>query len=636
MIVFLDAETFKTQLGLLIPPMVSLASLATDDDVRASTTPDIMHARHHRRKIKHYLKAWLEDDDVMIWGHRVAYDMAVLCNEFPDLVVPIFDKYAAGLVRDVRIRCRLADIREGTLDHGFKGLAEASRTAGRKITKYSLEGMAMRFVPGYIPHKNEWQLRFGELIDTSIGFWPSEAREYALEDPVVTRDVRRALPHEEAREEAECRGAFALHLSAAHGMRVDLERATSARHRYVDQADVAAGKLHELGLLQLKRDGKVGKVPAAIREFVERAFDEVHGVPAPRTKASKTYPEGQTSTARGVLQQVGGYPAIKELIAFNQAQHMLSTFLPPLEKAGRLGVPVTPSIEPLVNSGRPSCSKPNLYNPPKHGGIRPIMVPAPGCKFVVADYEGAELHAFAQTCLDWGIPSTMAEVINRGEDVHCRMTAELLEMDPEVVLRLYQEHEACKDAGRVPPEEAVRVAKTRSPLAKATVFGGLGGLGKATLVEFCWSWNLFISMQQAGSALAALKRAFAEIRVYFDVCDLLAKGGGTIEIPRSGFTRGRLRFTQIANTHFQTPIAHGAKDALFAVTYLAHCVPRSTLYGCRVPLFLYDEILLDAPEEQAEEAGHELCAVMETCMDVHVPDVPSKVEARIMNRWRDK
>jgi hypothetical protein len=638
MIFFPDLETHKTRMGLLIPPGVSLAWLMTDDEVRESSDPELWHFRFDRRRIENFVGDLAEDDDVIFWGFRIAYDIAVFMREFPDLTVPLFDKYNAGLVRDIRIRGRLHDIREGTLDYGFTGQGDVSKLAGHKVTKYSLEGMAVRLVPGYMPHKNEWQTRFGELLDVRVSNWPEEPRKYALADPVVHRDVCRALPHEEAREAEECRAAFALHLSAAHGMRVDPQAVFKLKRYYQAQAHDAAEELHELGLLRLKPDGKVGECQAEIRAFVEEAFEQLHNESAPRTNPSTRHVNGQTKTSRAVLQQVGGYRGVKELLEFKQASKMLSTFLPPVEKAARAGVAVTPSIEPLINSGRPSCARPNLYNPPKKGGYRSLFVPPPGYKKVMADYEGAELHGFAQTCLDFGIPSTMAEVINSGGDVHSKMTAELLGMPYADTLKLFKTYSYLKDAGREAEiTEAMRkVGRTRSPLAKAAVFGGLGGLGAPTFIEFCWSWSLFLTMREAKSALWSLRQAFPEIAVYFEVVDLMVKQGGRYTEERSGFTRGRLRFTQMANTHFQSPIAMGAKDGLWLVTYAQYCVSDSPLYNSRTALFLYDEIQLDVPEEQVEAAAKELPILMCAAMDEFVPDVPSKAEAVILDRWKDK
>jgi hypothetical protein len=157
-----------------------------------------------------------------------------------------------------------------------------------------------------------------------------------------------------------------------------------------------------------------------------------------------------------------------------------------------------------------------------------------------------------------------------------------------------------------------------------------------TFIEFCWSWGLFLKAHEAKSALWTLKQAFPEIAVYFQYVDMLVQQGGRYTEPRSGFTRGKLRFTQMANTHFQSPIAMGAKDGLWLVTYAQYCVTDSPLYGSRTALFLYDEIQLDVPEAQAQAAALELPRLMCAAMDEFVPDVPSRAEAVVLEKWRDK
>lgn len=636
-IVVYDVETVPTRMGMLCPPMVSAAfAVCTPYEVQEV---DILSAKLDHRQLERRLGDWLEDDDLAMWGYRFAYDLAVTCREFPDLTVLVFDKLAKGLARDVRLRIRLHDIRKGRLDFGFKGQSDASRLAGHKVSKYSLEGLCYQHVPGYVPHKNEWQLRHGELMYVPIVDWPIEAVEYDLDDILSTFKLLCQFPNEEAREADENRAAWFLHLSAVHGKRVDPRQVRKIEQDFEQQVRDNREKLFDLGLLRVKRDGSTSKIKKAIQSYVEEAFKRVHGREAPRTDPSKTYPNGQISTARGVLYQVGGYEGVRELIAYNEATKNLSTFVPPLKEAAEAGVPLTPFIEPLVNSGRPSCSRPNLYNIPKKGGIRSCFVPPKGWVLSAADYSGAELHAYGQQCIDWFGSSVIADVINAKEDIHTMMTAGLLGMDYQKARKLRAAYEKAKREDKKPSKKAALVANTRSPKAKAVVFGRMGGLGAATMVEFMWSWQLFISMQEAQEAIWTFDRTFSpDVPLYFKVCSSLREMGGDVVIDRSGFTRGKLRFTQIANTHFQTPVGHGAKDAGFLISYEQYCVPSSPLYGTRTSLFLYDETHVDVEDYQdwPQQASARQCELMKLAMDHYMPDVPSEVEADIMPRWRDK
>ena len=64
-----------------------------------------------------------------------------------------------------------------------------------------------------------------------------------------------------------------------------------------------------------------------------------------------------------------------------------------------------------------------------------------------------------------------------------------------------------------------------------------------------------------------------------------------------------------------------------------YCNPKSPLYGSRIVAFIYDEILMECPEEKAHEAAMELTRLMLQGMQIFLPDIPSKVEVEMMRRW---
>jgi hypothetical protein len=57
------------------------------------------------------------------------------------------------------------------------------------------------------------------------------------------------------------------------------------------------------------------------------------------------------------------------------------------------------------------------------------------------------------------------------------------------------------------------------------------------------------------------------------------------------------------------------------------------MYGCRPVLFVHDEIILEAPDEQADAAARELEKVMVEIYQRYTPAVKITADAHLMKRW---
>lgn len=131
---------------------------------------------------------------------------------------------------------------------------------------------------------------------------------------------------------------------------------------------------------------------------------------------------------------------------------------------------VNPHYQPLVRTGRTSCSKPNLQQMPKHAWFRKLFVPHENCKFVVADYNAVELRCLAAICMSKFGYSRLAEAFQEGIDPHSFTAAMLLKMQ-------YKDFLAMK--GKDPEK-----FKHYRFCAKAVNFGVPGGLGAKSLKEY--------------------------------------------------------------------------------------------------------------------------------------------------------
>jgi DNA polymerase I-like protein with 3'-5' exonuclease and polymerase domains len=139
------------------------------------------------------------------------------------------------------------------------------------------------------------------------------------------------------------------------------------------------------------------------------------------------------------------------------------------------------------------------------------------------------------------------------------------------------------------------------------------------------------------------KNAYPEMLEYFaeinQQCEESDTGLFTLTQHKSGRLRGQVGYTDGANTMFQGLTADGAKDALRQV--VRECYDptarvngkRSALYGCRVVVFVHDEIIIEAPALNATRATKRLKDAMREAMDRWVSDVPNDTDAAVMGRW---
>ncbi len=126
---------------------------------------------------------------------------------------------------------------------------------------------------------------------------------------------------------------------------------------------------------------------------------------------------------------------------------------------------------------------------------------------------------------------------------------------------------------------------------------------------------------------------FPEMVRYFDLIGRMTRSGyAQVGPPTLHLVRGRLRFTELANTLFQGRAAAGGKDAGWALTEATHD-PKSALFGSRVVAWIHDEILAEVPETKGHEAGHEIASIMIKAMSKVIPDVPITASPVLMKVW---
>lgn len=655
-----DTETDLIKPGLLVPDLIC-GSCAWDQG-----HGDVAGRLLERSLILSFLRDQLSHDAHIV-GANIAYDMAVCANADPTLLPLIFEAYDQGRIHDIQIRQALDAIAEGHLykDPNTGGPlyvskidAESGKVVRNRSKRYSLATCCKLLLNKHLEKENTWRLRYGELKNTPIDQWPEEAKTYPVGDAVSTLEC--FLKQEEFEfknrqdEAAQCRAAFALHLMAAWGVRSDPELVRELEKRVAKAREDSRKRFQEIGIY--RKDGT--KNSKKLAELVEVAY---LGNP-PRTKP------GRIKTDRDTLYE-SGHDLLVEFAASGLDEKLGTTYLPVLEQGTK--VPINAAYNVLVETGRVSCSSPNLMNLPRDGGVRECLTARPGYVLCSCDYSGIEAVTLAQVLHDLYGPNALEEAINSGTDMHVKTASGFVGVDYETLLAQVKSGDPA--------------AKQLRFMAKAANFGFPGGMGEARLVlakrkegrtysahgprfdqelklgyyeglRFCATNDPHVRcgevmvtsykgkeipptcqacIQIAKKLREAWFQAYPEMRQYFEFIGNLTSDYGIQEVQClvSGRIRGDVGFCDGANTFFQALAADGAKAALWKVTQECYCDKSSILYGCRPIVFVHDELILEMPEAIAPEAALRLQQLMVETMKLYTPNIKVKAEPALMKHW---
>jgi len=569
-----------------------------------------------------WLRPMLEDPSVTIVGHNVCFDLGVAVAADPTLLRPVFEKFKAGLVHDTMTRQQLLDIATGQMKF------HTDEDGEPKKTSYDLAALSLRLLDKRVQKKDTWRLKYALLDGVPLSQWEPEAKEYAIGDAVVTAQIH-AKQDEVAggpipNSAEQHRAAWGLHLQSAWGIRTD---GAAVKKLHEELAKDYAEMMEELkptGLLKVQ-PARTNRKGVFVPEKISKSMSVIYNrVVAAYEKKGEAYPQtekGGVSTAKKTLVESGD-PDLKKLSEAGATQKLLTTYVPVLESGTRW--PINPRYNVLVETGRTSCSKPNIQNPPRKGGVRECFIPRPGWVYVFSDYDTLELRALAQACLDMLGRSEMAEALRRGEDLHLSLAAEMLGIP-------LAEAKARFDAGDAEVKEYRQQAKPAN-------FGFPGGMAAASFREYAEGYGISLTEEQAEEIHETWFRAWPEMRAYFGIIKGLTEVEEPIRQLRSGRIRGGASFCAAANGFFQGLAADGAKSAVWRVAWECYVDASSPLYGCRPVFFIHDEIGMEVPykafgPERSARAADRLSEVMREAMQEFIPDVPIGCKPIMVRRW---
>lgn len=532
--------------------------------------------------------------DTRVVGHNVSYDLVVTAAAAPHLLPLMFAKADAGLIEDTYLNERLYDLSLGVLDLRPEGY-------------YDLKHCAERYANLELD-KEDWRMRYGELLAYPFEQWPLGSKEYSRLDALATALIdRRQRPRQVIDAIPQLQAAFALQLVSSWGVKTDAQAVFALRDRYQGVMSMLFEQLRAAGLL--KEDGV--QDTKMTQWLVEQSYP---GTP-PRTAT------GKVSTASDVVERCK-HPVLKALKEYKGAEKILSTFVPPL--IGGITHPICSNFRSLQKNGRISSSDPNLLNPPREGGIRECIVPRDGNVFASFDYNTLEHRTFGQV-LKWMVgDSTIANKYQKDPDfdAHSDLAAGVMGIPYEQALAL---------------KKTDPVVKQRRQEAKPGNFGYQGGMGLDTFIAYAYKdsdGKVDFTREGAQQLKSAWHRKTPGAKPYFNyIGALTANGRATIQQFVSGRIRGGCSFTDAANGYWSALANDGAKAALYEIVKACYVGVNSPLYGARVVLYVYDEYLLECHPERGHEVGTELARVAIEVMQRYVPDIPIRGEPALTRRF---
>jgi len=382
------------------------------------------------------------------------------------------------------------------------------------------------------------------------------------------------------------------------GVRVDEDLLGRLSQEYEKELSRIEGEIH-----QLAGEPFLVSSPKQLQRIL---FEKLK---LPVVKKTKT----GYSTDESVLEQLAAHHELPQrILAHRRLAKLKNTYvdaLPPLVN------PRTGRIHPTFHqtgaaTGRLSCSNPNLQNIPirtEEGvRIREAFVPAEGRVLVSADYSQVELRILAHFSGD----ESLIDAFARGEDIHRRTAAEVAGIAPE----------------DVDPEQRAR--------AKAINFGIIYGSS-----AFGIAGQLGIATADAQETIDTYFRRYGGVRRFLDETVARAREEGFVRtlLGRRRYlpdlrSRNRALRSAAERMAVNTVIQGTAADLIKKAMVEVDAALASEGFAGRLLLQVHDELVLEAPPEEAERLGARVAEIMQ---GVYALEVPLVVDVGQGRSWRE-
>ena len=339
------------------------------------------------------------------------------------------------------------------------------------------------------------------------------------------------------------------------------------------------------------------------KQLGELLFDKLGLPPIKKTKT------GYSTNAEVLEKLKDKHPIISAIMDYRVLTKLKSTYAEGLMKAICEDGRIRTTFQNLITAtGRLSSTEPNLQNIPVRtdmgAEIRKMFVPRAGHVLVDADYSQIELRVLAHIAGD----SVMQEAFRSGSDIHTATAAQVFGVAPENVTALQRRH------------------------AKAVNFGIVYGISEFSLAD-----DIGVTRYEAREYIESYLSNYRGVRKYMKqvvedarnigyTCTLYGRRRYIPELSASNFNI-RQGAERIA---LNTPIQGTAADLIKLAMIRVDAALRQSYPQAKLLLQVHDELIVECPEEMAQEVSALVSREMEK---VAALDVPLLAEAKWGKSW---
>ena len=334
-------------------------------------------------------------------------------------------------------------------------------------------------------------------------------------------------------------------------------------------------------------------------------FDKLGLPPVKKTKTGY-------STSAEVLEKLAPHHEIvAHILEYRQLTKLNSTYVEGLGKVIAPDGRVHTCFQNTVTAtGRLSSTEPNLQNIPVRtplGAEMRTMFVAPAGKLLVdADYSQIELRLLAHISGD----QALIAAFNSGEDIHTATAAQVFGVDRD------------------------QVTPDMRRAAKAVNFGIVYGIS-----PFSLSQDIHVTVAQAKAYMDKYFAHYAGVRAYMDRVVEQGRADGYVST-----LYGRRRWLpELKSSNFNTrafgervalnmPIQGSAADIIKLAMLRVDEALRQAGLAARLVLQVHDELIVECPEEEAEQVKELLKTEMESVAQLSVPLI---ADAKAGRTWAE-
>ena len=339
------------------------------------------------------------------------------------------------------------------------------------------------------------------------------------------------------------------------------------------------------------------------KQLREVLFEELELTPLKKTKT------GYSTDAQTLEKIRDQHQIVENLLRFREVEKLRSTYGEGLVAETGPGDRIRATFNQTVaRTGRLSSDAPNLHNIPVRSDrgrvFRTAFVAPTGHKLLVADYDQIELRCIAHLAEDPGL----IEAFEAGDDIHAATASKIFHIA----------------AGEVGIEQRSK--------AKMVSYGLAYGMESYGLAQ-----RLNIGVPEATEILDAYFAAFPAVKQYMDDTVKLARERGYTEtlfgrrrqIPELSASNRQVRQAgerQAMNAGIQGLAADIFKVALVR---LDEAIETAGI-DSRIVLQVHDEIIVESPDTEVEQAKEMTTSIMRDAFELRVP---LEIDLQVASTW---